>query len=204
MEVGNNRIKLLIWFCCLFSYNAHCESNLMFRNSSTLPKAILSKEKDSIKEYFKKIKSTVKESKLIKLDDLDQELEFTNLPIIIKLLERKIIDSIPNGKIISSNYNCIDKRDSYKFQIMFFDKENEACDTFKILEEKVNTSSYFEKPYKFFFRKNNMIFYITSDTKITCSSRIIEYLAKHLFNYDVEYSYLFYHSKRKRKPLDID
>ncbi len=118
-------------------------------------------------------------------------------PLVTKLLKRNLLKSDVSCKVLSIEYICKGSKIKNQFQVFYFADENQSSDTYRIFDNQVNSSSWFEKPYKFFFRFKNKIFYTTSDTKITCSGRVIESLAEH-FNYEVDYFKRFYASGKER------
>ncbi|CAM4039052.1 MULTISPECIES: hypothetical protein [Flavobacterium] len=130
-------------------------------------------------------------------NDKSQKIDTINIiehPLVIKLKKRGVIGKKNiEGKVLTYNFNCYNSDVQNKFQILYFNNDIEALENYKIFNTWVSSSSFFEKPYKFFFRFKNKIYYVTSDSKLTCSGKVIESLAMY-FEYKVDYFRKYYSS----------
>ena len=133
----------------------------------------------------------INDIKKVKIDTL----KFNKHPLVLKILKKEI-DFNFNCEILSTKYECKGTSVENYLQIFYFENENDAKKVYTNFKEKVISTSYYEKPYKLFFREKDRIFYTTSDSKITCSGIVIENLSKN-FNYEVDYFLDYYQSGKK-------
>ena len=182
------------------SFNIFKDSVKEKNNRILDKKKLTEKEKgcENLDEHFNIIKDSIKKYGIVDIKNINSYLTFDDHILFQQLLEMKLINNLPKGQIIYSEYYCKNTKILNQFQIFCFESIKEANSIFFILEREVNNSSYFEKPFKFFFLKDNKIYYVTSDTKMTCSSKLIEFISKSIFAYEVKYSYNFYGSGKKR------
>ena len=169
--------------------------NMEEKKHKNIPQVKINNE--NLKEFNLLIKKLLDE-KLIDLNNFKIDtFNINEHPLIHKLLKRNLLDSNVSGKVLSMEYICKHSQIKNRFQVLYFPDEQQAIKTYRVFDRLVNSSARFEKPYKFFFRHGNKIFYITSDANITCSGKVIESLAGY-FNYEVDYFKKFYASGRER------